>query len=562
MRYTKAYIKISKIVRSILVFSLVLSAAACGAVPVTQQGDLDIAQYTLPPVVQSPVPIQGGELKFPIPEIKPSDSNSLNPLKVKNVELYNMFSLIYEQPVRIDVDGTAEPELARTWEVDSTGKVWTFHLREGVNWQDGSGEFTAHDVVYTIEKIKSYSKDDSTYAQNKDILKDYTAIDNYTVEITLSEPGNAAIYFMTFPVLCKSYCTGKDLDTLTPMGTGPYKVESYETDIKMTLKPNELWWRQTPYIEKLTAVCYENHSLELSAFDQDLLDFMTTSSISVNIYRKRGIKESSDYLTRYYACLVPNTKSGLFSDVNMRRAISYALDKRDIVSQALLGHAVAADYPVAPDSYLSEGSANTYEYNTQKAASLFAQAGWKDRNGDGTLERVEGTEIIDLTIALLLPLNREDTYRRDVADNIVYQLKQCGINVEIQEQDYNAYVQSLKAGNFELALCEFYLYQDPDVSFMIGSAGDRNYGGFSDTEMDAALANCKSALNEDEMKAAYIAMENKFMDSVPQISLYFRTNALLYDAMINIKGSMRETDVYTAIPQWYLYIKGSNTENG
>ncbi len=559
MRYTRAYTKIFKITKLLLAFIMVLSAGACGMVPVTQQGDLDIAQYTLPPVAQSPVPIEGGELKFPIPRIgTDSDRNSLNPLKVKNVELFNLFSLIYEQPVRIDADGTAEPELARTWEVDSTGKVWTFHLREGVNWQNESGEFTSEDVIYTIDKIKDYSEDESVFAGYKDILKKCKAVDDYTVEITLSERGNAAIYFMTFPVLCKSYCKDGDIDTLAPMGTGPYKVESFEAGVQMDLKPNEIWWRQPPYIQKLTAVCYEDHNMELNAFEQGLLDFMTTSTISVGIYQKRGIKEFADYLTRYYDCLVPNTKNGFFSDIDMRRALSYALDKRDIVSQALLGHAVAADYPVAPDSYLSGGSINTYEYNTQKAAALFEQAGWKDRNRDGTLERVDGTQITDLTIKLLVPLNNDDPYRSDVAENIVYQLKQCGVKVEIEPQEYDTYVQSLNAGNFELALCSFYLDQNPDVSFMIGSDGDRNYGGFSDSEMDTMFENCKSALSDDEMKTAYLALESKFMDSVPQISLYFRTNALLYDASVNITGSMGETNVYTNIAQWYLYIKESD----
>lgn len=557
MRYTRDYIKIFKIAGLIFALCLMLSAGGCGAVPVTEQGDLNIAQYTLPPVAQSAVPIQGGELKFPIPK----NPASLNPLKIDNVELFNLFSLIYEQPVRIDVDGTAEPELAETWEADSTGKVWTFHLRKGVKWQDGSGELASDDVIYTIDRIKSYSKNESTYAQYNDILENYTAVDEYTVEITLSEPGNAAIYLMTFPVLCKSYCTGKDLDELEPMGTGPYAVESYSADTQMLLKPNESWWRQSPYIQKLTAVCYDDHAMELNAFDQNLIDFLTTSSLTVDTYRKYGVKESIDYMTRYYDCLVPNTESGFFSDVNMRRAVAFALEKRDIVSQALLGHAVATDYPVAPDSYLSGGSTNIYEYNTQKAAALFEQAGWKDRNSDGTLERVEGTQVIDLTIKLLVPLNKDDTYRHDVAENIVYQLKQCRINVEIQEQEYNTYVQSLKSGNFEMALCSFYLYQNPDVSFMLGSTGDRNYGGFSDPEMDAILADCKAALSEDEMKAAFLAMEKKFMESVPQISLYFRTNALLYDATINVKGDFRDMDVYTKIPQWYLYIKGPDTQD-
>ena len=95
-----------------------------------------IPQYTLPPVVKSPEPVAGGELTFAIPN---KEGTSYNPLKVKNVELYNFFSLIYEKPIRIGSDGKAQPELVETWSVDETGTVWTFTLRKGVKWAAGQG---------------------------------------------------------------------------------------------------------------------------------------------------------------------------------------------------------------------------------------------------------------------------------------------------------------------------------------------------------------------------------------------------------------------------------------
>jgi ABC-type transport system substrate-binding protein len=286
-----------------------------------------------------------------------------------------------------------------------------------------------------------------------------------------------------------------------------------------------------------------------------MIDFLTTSILTVDTYKKYGIKKSSDYMTQFYDCLVPNTASGFFSDINMRRALAYALEKREIVSKALLGHAVATDYPVAPDSYLSGGSSDIYEYNPQKAMTLLEQAGWKDRNKDGVLERVDGTQITDINIKLLIPLNKEDTYRRDVAENIRTQLMQCGIRIDVVEEPYDTYRQSLESGNFELALCSFYVDHNPDVSFMAATGGAANYGRYSDERIDAVLKKCKTAVTESDMKNAYYEMESLFMELLPQISLYFKTNALLYDASINISGSMRDMNIYTTIPKWYLYVK-------
>ena len=80
---------------------------------------------------------------------------------------------------------------------------------------------------------------------------DCTAVDNYTLVLTMSEPGNAALCFMTFPVLCQAYCQSGNIDTDVPLGTGPYYVSEYKMPEGMTLEPNTSWWKQQPYIRKL-----------------------------------------------------------------------------------------------------------------------------------------------------------------------------------------------------------------------------------------------------------------------------------------------------------------------
>ena len=552
MRHTKDYITIFKRFIFFLTAFALLFLCACDTVSgeeETEEPAETIPMYTLPPVEEELVPIVGGELTFPIPE----NPATLNPLKIKNTELYNLFSLIYEKPVWTATDGTVQPGLAETWGVDDTGTVWTFHLREHVSWQSDYGDFTADDIIYTIDQIASYTTSESTYAQYKNIIASYTKVDDYTVAITLTEPGNAAKYFMTFPVLCKTYCESHDIDSATPVGTGPYCVTSYDEYEQMVLEANDLWWKQAPYIQTLTGLCYPDHDTELAVFEQGFLDFITTSVLTVDTYQKYTETESIDYLTQYYDCLVPNVTKGIFSDVNIRKAVAYALDKREIISTALLGHAVAADYPVSPDSYLSGDSANIYEYNLQKALELLEESGWKDRDDDGILEQVVDSQVYDMEIKLLIPLDRDDTYRLDVAENIETQLAECGIQVEIVEQDSDEYAQSLETGSFEITLCSFYLNQNPDISFIVGTNGTANYGGFSDTDLDTLLQNCNSALTEADMQTAYLAMTEQFLSQMPQISLYYRTNALIYSASITIPSTLGEKNVFTTIPEWYMY---------
>lgn len=539
---------------TILIVSLsLLLAGACGqSVQIKEVTAIEeIPQYTLPPVVKEPLPAVGGELVFPMPK----NAETINPLKVHNVELTNLLTLIYEQPVRIDIDGKATAELAETWDADSTATVWTFKLRRGVQWQGDNGQFTAQDVIYTIEQIMNLSPQDSRFAVYNHLVASYVATDNYTVTITMTQPSNAAIYFMTFPVLCQAFAENNDIETQLPIGTGPYLVTYYDKLRQMDLIASDVWWKTPPYIQKLTALCYSDHDTELVALDSNLLDFVTTSTLAIDTYIKYNKTESLDYLTQYYDSLVPNVTTGVFTDVNVRQAVAYALDKRDLISKALLGHAVATDYPIPLDSFLSGGSANIYEYNLQKAIELLDIAGWKNRDDDPVFEAVVNTLLHDLTIDLLIYENNEDTYRRDVADNIKAQLILVGIDVNIVEVSYTDYLIKLRDKEFDLALCSLYLDQNPDPTFMIGTGGTANFGGYADPNMDLLLLNCKTATNNENMTAAYIALEDYFVSETPHIGLYFRTNSLIFDSSINIDDNIRDLNVYTSIPNWYLFVE-------
>lgn len=536
-----------------LSLAIVLVSVGCGtgtdeAVSATQT---PIPKYTLPPVIKDPVPAAGGEISFAIPN---DSGTSYNPLKVKNVELYNYFSLIYEKPIRIGNDGKPQPELVETWSVDATGLIWTFVLRKGVKWQQDHGDFTSADLKYTIDLIRTYSEADSSYAKYNSQIVDCTIIDDYTLSVTLTEPGNVALYFMAFPVLCKSYFESANIDTAAPVGTGPYYVADINMPDGLTMEPNAAWWKQQPYIQKLNVLGSPNHDAEMSAFDQNLLDIVTTPELTVDTYQRFGEVAYVDYLTQYYDCLVPNM-TGIFQDPNLRLALAYALDKRDIISKALLGHAVAVDYPVPPDSYLSGGSANLYEFNRQKAMELLELSGWKDRDSNGIVEQVSGDQIQELNVQLLVSTNAEDPYRHDVAENIAMQLKNCGINVTINEVDKDVHKQSLESGAFDLALCTFYLDVNPDITGLVGTDGLRNYGRFTDADLDALLQACKTAADDVAMKATYLAMEDRFLTVMPHIGLYFRTNALLYKTSINIASGMRDRSIFLSLPSWYLYVQ-------
>ena len=146
------------------------------------------------------------------------------------------------------------------------------------------------------------------------------------------------------------------------------------------------------------------------------------------------------------------------------------------------------DYPVMPDSYLAGDAANIYEYNLQKATALLAEAGWEDKDDDGIAENIDGMTINELTIELMILADDDDPYRHDVAENIATQLGECGIKTVFAEEEDSDYMTRLRNGNFEIALCSYYLNENPDITFMVGSGESINYGAFSDCDAGRAVA--------------------------------------------------------------------------
>jgi ABC-type transport system substrate-binding protein len=497
------------------------------------------------------LPAEGGEMKIPMP-INPV----INPLKTQNMLMANIYKLIFESLVTIDLDGRAQPCLAETWEVAEDQKTWTFHLRKGIQWHGSSDKFDADDVVFTLETLKNIGSADTIYAKCNDIISSYEAVDENTLKIVTDKARSSLPYSMVFPVLHKGYYeNASDLDTKSPVGTGPYKVQKMQEN-GLTLVVNDKWWKTKPYIKTIQAVPVEDNEVELAGYQIGNMNYVTTAALTSGKYRQTGKTEVADFMTQYYDCLMPNIKNTIFSDPNVRKALAYSIDKGDIISSALLNHAVAADFPVPPDSWLYDGKLKIYEYNTAKAKDLLQASGWKDLNGDGYYEKEENGKLKQLSCDLLVLKTTDITYKIDVAKLIKEQLENMGFKInEIDQKEWDVYKTRLENRNYDLALCSFYMDRNPDLAYMLASDGAENYSGYVSDKMNQLLSKCSSAVKEDDLKKEYSNLQQAFVDDLPHIALYFRTNSVIYDSKIQVLGKVRELDIYHDISKWYMETK-------
>ena len=239
-------------------------------------------------------------------------------------------------------------------------------------------------------------------------------------------------------------------------------------------------------------------------------------------------------------------------NADVRQAIAYAVNRSAIVSNVYMNHATVADVPVPPDSFLYDATTKVYDYNLDKAAALLKNAGYADTNGDGIVEK-DGQK---LHLRLLVNESTESTYRKNAAALLADQLKKAGIEVEVVTAKMslgdanNEFAQKLTNGDFDMAMAGFSLEPGGNLAPYLMAGGSRNYGAISG--YDKELAAVSNAADENSLKQAHFALQQKFVKELPFIMLYFRMNSIVYSANIQGVQDIRATDVFRTVSTWYI----------
>lgn len=492
-----------------------------------------------------PTPKPGGELKFPMPE----NANITNPLTVNTEELMLMFSMVFESLIRLDGSNKPVSSLAESWNIDSeTGKTFTIKLRSNVYFHGSSALLKADDVVYTIDKIKELGSD-SYYAYNVSLIESASAINDTTLKITMKVPGISSLYLFTFPIIK----TDADL-TATPIGTGAYEVQS-ATGTQVLLRANPKWWKQAPYITNIAFIPKLNNETAIASYEAGQLNFVPTSVLSIGRYREDGVTNIADLMTQNVELMLFNSNNAALSDIAVRKALAYAIDRSSVISNTYMNRAQTSDVPIAPDSFLYDSKSMIFEHNSEYAAKLLKEAGYSDTNGDGILEK----GAVTLSFNLLVNDTIDSSARKNAADAYAEQLKKCGILITVVTAEYSLasveetkYITMLKNGEFDIALIGVNLPQNFDLSALLSETGERNYGKMYDAELYAKAVSITAAVGEAESRIASSEFSSCFIEKLPFLTLYFRLNSIIYTAKLQGLFDMREPDITRNVEKWWF----------
>ena len=454
-----------------------------------------------------------------------ADPDTLDPAVANDGVAGKVVQNIYDRLVRVSADNKRiSPSLATRWTVSRNGLTYTFFLRRGVRFHDGS-RFNAEAVRYSFQRMIGIGKSDAQKYKGRLSPRNVRVLDEYTVQFRLTRPYagfmNLLAYFsggsIVSPSWVKANATKADpwaekymLDHAN--GTGAFKFNTWRRKQYIQLDRNDGYWRGPAKVERVVYKTISDASAARLQFERGDLDVIT--NISTDTYNALG--RNRNVRVRAYPVLdnvfwVFNNQAEPFNDVRVRRALSYAVDYRGIMRLVGAG-GTRMTGPLQPKLKEYNPNVPRYTRNLGRAKALLAQAGYED----GLTIQSTVVEYGDLKpIGQILQANFAD----------------IGVKLELKEQPFGPFLDDIASGkakmfpwvtNPPLADPDAIMY--PPFHSKSPKNSDGNYTRYKNGKVDALLEKARRSASARVREQAYKQVQSMIVSDAPWIFIYYRNN--------------------------------------
>ncbi len=466
------------------------------------------------------------------------DPDTVDPVQQTTTTVANMVDYVVETLTFLDPEGKTRPLLAESWTVAPDGTQYTFKLRKGVTFHDGT-PFDASAVKWNLDRIKDPAVRNPFRAIYP--IKDAMAVDATTVRVTLTRPSAPFISALTWtpsgmisPASAEKQ--GNDYKNIVyPVGTGPYVFKERKKGESLTVALYEKYWGKKPHYDavvfRIIPEAATRESL-LLAGQVDLIILPPVADLPA-LQRNPAVKVLLAPSDRTIFVAANTTK---FADPRVRQALNHAVDKNAIVQNVIFGAADAMDAPMAP-SLFGYCKVGAYEFNPAKAKQLLAEAGVKP-----------GTRV-----SFIHPTGRY-VQDKEVAQAIAGFLRDVGLEPELQTMDWPSYIRTITTpadkNTTELhflgwapayldaaqAMLQFLSTQAPpnglETSF------------YKDGRVDELVTAAERELHPDKRRELYCEAAKKIWADAPWIFLYVQRFPIVHSAKVTDVGSIPNEKFY------------------
>ncbi len=432
---------------------------------------------------------------------------SLHPIIGDSQVNQDLTGLVYQGLYELDNEFIPQPVLAASGTPGADGYSWSFAIRPGVVFSDGT-PLTAQHAAASLNAARS----SGLYAARLSAITGVTAADEGTLTVYLSAPNGNLPALLDVPVVLEQG------EWAAPLGTGYYQYESAGERLYLQTNPYHTGGAALPYATiPLTAATNANE--RIAAFDSGDITAVTTEFSDPYALGYSSSYETCDYPTTNLMYVGFKTTGGACQSDLVRQAFSRAFDRESLVQIQMSGHGDAACLPMSPvcGDYDEEAAA-PLSYDLERAAALLAQAGYERNEEDGLLYRRR--TLLEVTLLV----NSDNESREAVAKTLAEALTALGVGVTLSTLPWSDYIAALSAGRFDLYIGEVRLTGDFDPSPLL--TGPLNYGGYSNWATTQALTTWKVAQGTQRTEAAK-ALWTRLAEDVPIAPLCFKRGSLL-----------------------------------
>ena len=413
--------------------------------------------------------------------------------------------LLFDGLTDHDGNGQIIPRLAESWEYDSDTLTYIFHLAQGVLWHDGQ-PFTAEDVKFTFEAIID-EDNGSENAPNYEDVTAITVVDDHTVTFTLSAVNTAFLEYMTMPILPRHLLEGEDMQTSAffraPVGTGPYRLESWDPGQSITLVKNEDYFAGAPRIDTIVFKIVTDSNARAMQLQTGELDLAQVTPKDAAAFENKDGFTVYDMTTSDYRGILYNFHNAYWQEnADLIPAISCAIDRQAILDAVLLGKGEVAYSPLQRNIY-NDPTVERYDYDPVRAEQLLLDAGCA-RDSEGFWQR-NGQRI-----GFTINASADDQVRIDMAQAAAQQLRAIGLDVTAAIP-----AEGIDWGGQECCIIGWGSPFDADdhTYKVFGTDKGANYSGYSNAQVDAYLTQARQTDAPAERAAAYAGFQQALAQS-------------------------------------------------
>lgn len=545
-----------------IALSLLLSLTACGGQGDSSQGS---ASDAAPAASDQSSGGASAAQSFSLGYYK---GEGLHPYTCSNTTNQNLMGLIYEPLFAIDQTFATEPCLAKSCTIQVTsasgseeekdtegdasetgtegdetdqkdaskeekkkeqprskiaGKTTcTIQLRDDVTFSDGTS-LSAEDVVYSLEQAKGKG---SIYRERLSDVTSITASGSTTVVIEINAADAAFDSLLDIPIISRSGGSN-------PIGTGPYVLNTKKGKaVSMTRNTN--WWQEgTLPADTITLYAADDSDMMIFGFGSGSISMVNTDLTGTNALSYTGDYNVVDYPTTSMLYVGCNTHSGPCQNQSFRQALYYVFDRDTLATKMLSGHAEPTVLPASPKSKLyDEKLAETYAWSEETAKKKLADGHYYNQT-------------------LKLIVNKESAFKTAFAEEMKKELEAIGIKVQVEALAWDEFADALDERSFDLYLGEVKLKSNFDLTAVIGSNGNLNYGGYQDKDLEKLLTKFQTA-DKASRAAAAKNLYKAVADAAATIPLCFKNHSVLTHWSANASIAPTQQNLFYHIAEWDL----------